>query len=286
MSRVLVLGATGMLGSMFVDTLGAEPDLEVVAGSRDGEPAFDATIADAGDLLDRVEPGWVVNAVGLLRARIDDSAPAEAIEVNAAFPHRLAAAAATRRVRVIGVATDGVFSGRDGPYAEDAPHDGAGVYAQTKSLGEVAAGHVLNLRCSIVGPERGAPPRSLLGWLLDQPQGARVPGFSDRRWNGVTTLHFARIALGVIGSAAPPPHGTLHVVPGDVVTKAELLRIIARAHGRDDLEVVETASGAPTDHTLSTGNPAANAALWRAAGHREPPTVAEMVGELAARTRR
>ena len=73
------------------------------------------------------------------------------------------------------------------------------------------------------------PPRSLLGWLLASSPGASVRGFTDQRWNGITTLHFARLCAAVIdGVEVAQPQ---HVVPGDTVTKAELLELAAAAFG-------------------------------------------------------
>lgn len=75
------------------------------------------------------------------------------------FPHRLADAAARRGQRVIEIATNGVFSGRDAPYDEQSAHDPRDVYGKTKSLGERAASGVVRLRCSIIGPEAAEAAR-------------------------------------------------------------------------------------------------------------------------------
>ena len=283
MTRVLVLGETGMLGSMVAAVLEARDDLDVVACGRTGPHALDACHDDPAGVLDAVRPEWVVNAIGIVKPRIDARSPAsieQAIEVNARFPQRLAQAAAARDARVVHAATDCVFSGRDGLYDETAPHDCDDVYGQSKSLGEAPQEHVVNLRCSIIGPERSSPPRSLLGWLLSQPHGARLNGYVDHRWNGITTLHFAHLCAGIVRGEAPAG-GTVHVVPQDVVTKAELLALLARAYGREDLEIVPGPSPAPVDRSLATLAPERNEALWRAAGYSRPPTIEAMVGELA-----
>ena len=210
-----------------------------------------------------------------------EASVARAVDVNARFPLRLADAAAARGSRVVHATTDGVFSGRDGPYDEAARHDAGDVYGTSKSRGEAAGEHVVNLRCSIVGPEPGGgAPRSLLGWLLAQPRGATLAGYDDQRWNGITTLHFAHLCAGIV-RGGDPPSGTRHVVPADVVTKAELLGLLARAHGRDDLTIVPGPSAAPADRSLATIDEDANAALWHAARYDRPPTIAAMVEELA-----
>jgi dTDP-4-dehydrorhamnose reductase len=154
------------------------------------------------------------------------------------------------------------------------------VYGKTKSLGEVSAENVLNLRCSIVGPELGRPI-SLLGWALSSPAAAELTGYTQHRWNGITTLHFAKICAAVIDGAGVPSRQ--HVVPADSVTKAELLELMLAAFGRTDVAVRHAPGpGAPVDRTLTTRDPAANERLWRAAGYTRPPTIGEMLGELAA----
>ena len=282
MTRVLVLGRDGMLGSMIVAVLRAVAGLDVVGAGRDGNPALDARRDDPRALLQALRPEWVINALGVVAARIDAADPRSAdaaIDVNGRFPHRLSRAAGDCGARVLHVSTDGVFSGRAGPYAEDAPPDADDVYGRSKRLGEVRAAHVLNLRCSLVGPERGAP-RSLLGRLLAQPPGATVAGYADQRWNGLTTLHFAQLCRGIVRTA-DAPGGVVHVVPADVVTKAQLMRLLADAYARDDIEIVAAASPAPADRSLATLDPQRNRELWRAAGHPHPPTIEAMIRELS-----
>ncbi len=293
MAKVLILGAHGMLGSMVARTLPQHPELEVTATARrdgnarlEGRPyhRFNVRRDPLGSLLDSDSYDWIVNAIGVLKARIDEGDPAsieEAIAVNALFPHRLAAEAAERSQRVIQIATDGVYAGAAGPYDESTPHDPRDVYGQSKSLGETPAENVWHLRCSIVGPELGAPT-SLLGWILAAEPGAELTGYDGHRWNGITTLHFARLCAAIIAGADIEP-GVRHVVPGDSVSKAELLELVLRAFGRTDVTVRHTPGpGAPVDRRLSTRDPQANERLWRAAGYERSPTIEAMLNELAA----
>jgi dTDP-4-dehydrorhamnose reductase len=273
-TRVLLLGATGMLGHMVERVLRGQ-DLELVTADR---KRFDARTDAPRALLGALEPDWVVNAIGITKPHIDPTSTASvaaALDVNARFPFALAEAAQLHRARVIQIATDGVFSGRTGGYREDAPHDALDVYGKSKSLGEAPAASVTHLRCSVVGPGGS----SLMAWLLSQPRGAHVPGYSDHIWNGVTTWHFGVLCAAIAREDLDLP-SPLHVVPADTVTKAELLELIARACGREDLTIEPQASPAAVDPSLATRHPEANAALWRAAGYDPPPTVAAMVGEL------
>jgi len=288
MTEVLVLGANGMLGEPVARVLADDARLEVFRAARgpsaDDVLPFDARDESIAGLLSERRYDWVVNAVGVLKRLIDESDPASvanAVAVNATFPRRLAAAALEQGSRVIQIATDGVFAGGRAPYDEDAPHDADGVYERSKSRGEVRAPHVLNLRCSIVGREH-PPARSLLGWALTQPEGARIPGYTNHLWNGVTTLQFAELCAAVITSDGLDLPSTLHVVPADAVSKADLLRLALSAFGRDDVMVAPEPAPVPVDRTLTTRFPDAGLRLWRAAGYPQPPRIATMIAELAA----
>ena len=291
-TRVLVLGGSGMLGSMVVSVLARDERLRVTATVRsDAAIGTWSTRLDGvdwarfdGDNVDIVDGyDWIVNAVGVIKPLIHEDDPAEvenAIRINALLPHRLAEEAGRSDAKILQIATDCVYSGSKGAYAEDDPHDALDVYGKTKSLGEVCSPNAYHLRSSIVGPETGQA-RSLLEWFRGQPRDATLNGFVNHRWNGVTTLHFARVCLGVVVGAATPP-AAQHLVPTGMVTKYELLRYFADEFERSDVSITPVDAATVIDRTLTTKDQDANRALWAAAGYDRPPTVPEMIAELAA----
>ena len=277
MSRVLVLGGRGMLGRAVTIELSALPDIDVVAPLR---PDFEAGRDDVDALLDRTRPDYVINAIGVLASLIDEREPRSverAIAVNARFPADLARAATTRAIRMIHASTDGVFSGRDGPYDESAVPDPIDVYGETKLRGEVTAEGVLNIRTSLIGPEERSDPRSLAGRIAALEHGARLTGWTDHTWNGVTTQAWARACAGLVQAPELPP-SPLHLVPADVVNKNELAQLLANALGRDDVEVVASEAPARSNRTLATRHPEVER-VWAAAGYGRAPTIAAMVRE-------
>lgn len=289
-ARALVLGATGMLGSTLLREF-RRFDIETIATARDPERVdsdarivrFDVERDDVDEVLAELSPGdYVINCIGVIRHLMRDDVAADrrrAVDVNSAFPYRLAAAAGARGLHVIQIATDCVYSGSTGWYSEAAAHDATDVYGQSKSLGEVPSENVLNLRCSIIGPEVGSST-SLLEWVLAHPQGAKLNGYTDHLWNGVTTSAFARVAAAIV-KAGDRLAGTHHLVPADAVSKAELVRLIAAAWGRDDLTVEDVTTARPIDRTLSTLDPDLSRRLWLQAAYPEPPSIAEMIAEQA-----
>jgi dTDP-4-dehydrorhamnose reductase len=154
------------------------------------------------------------------------------------------------------------------------------VYGKTKSKGEVVSPNVMHIRVSTIGREINRSTL-LLEWVLSHPQGATIPGYTDHFWNGVTTNHFAKVVRGII-EQNEFKSGLSHLVPGNELTKAELVRKIASAFGRSDLIVKDTESGKPINRTLATNNPELNQRLWAGAGYAEIPTIEQLIAEIAS----
>jgi dTDP-4-dehydrorhamnose reductase len=282
MKKVLVLGATGMLGSACKVAIGKSENIEVVGTSRTSERGyvkFDAAKDDIESVISTVKPDWVVNCIGVIKPHIDEASVESrnrAIYINGLFPARLAE---STNKPIIQIATDCVYSGKKGRYLESDLHDATDVYGKTKSLGETPVENLKHLRVSIIGPEIGRST-SLLEWFRNQPIGASLNGFTDHLWNGITTHHFGLIAQGIIEKDFTDFTKT-HIVPADIVSKSDLLRIFASVYERGDVLISDVKSAVTIDRTLETENKELNSKLWSFAGYAEPPSVGLMVAEQA-----
>jgi len=283
--KVAILGSTGMLGSMVKRFLSQQSTYELTCPERRCLDATDATKFHLVDIL--AGHDYAINCIGIIKPRIDEqdwASVQRAIQVNALFPQRLAAAAELTGCQVLQIATDCVYSGRIGSYDERAPHDAMDVYGKTKSLGEARSSNVHHLRCSIIGPEDADRPKdSLLEWFLGQPQGATVKGYTNHRWNGITTLAFAKICHGIMSqSLALPP--ILHVIPTGATTKARLLFLLACAYNRSDICIEDTMAPVAISRVLDTQQSSQDwDKLWKAAGYADGvPYIQQMIEELVA----
>ena len=291
MNTVLILGASGMLGSAVLKEFSSFQG-ELMATTRVGASSVVSTnvrflkFDAATDNLERtfsMPIDFVINCIGIIKPYINDSDPkqtATAYEINGAFPNRLEAWAAKRGVKVIQIATDCVFSGSNGNYLETNEHDALDVYGKSKSLGEAKGASMMHLRVSIIGPEVDRNS-SLLEWVRNRPKNAEIPGYADHFWNGITSMHFAKIARGIIENDLFEA-GVFHVLPQDSTTKCELVALIAKYLGRKDLKVNPTGTGDNINRTLATNFPAKNKAFWLAAGYDSPPTIEQLVSEVIA----
>ena len=230
---------------------------------------------------------YIVNCIGVIKPYINDLDPRQrsnAIAVNGLFPYELNEWAESTGAKVIQIATDCVFSGSKGSYAESDKHDALDVYGKSKSLGEVPSASMMHLRVSIIGPEVGRSS-SLLEWVRNQPLEASIRGFTDHLWNGISTLHFAQIARGIIESKLFEP-GVFHVLPKDSVSKFELVSSMAKHLGREDIRISPTDTGDGLDRTLVSDFPERNISFWKSAGFSALPTIDEMVAQMILSDRR
>ena len=291
MSKIIVLGASGMLGSAVIEILQASK-FEVLGSFRGdtfpdnaGEIEkfyFDASKSYMGDLANRLSPGdYVINCIGAVKSQIketDIDSRERALEANAVFPHKLASAAEEGGFRVIQIATDCVYSGAKGNYSENDSFDPVDLYGMSKRLGEVPSPNVMHLRTSIIGREQ-MTNRSLVEWVIGLGSNSREYGYTDHYWNGVTTAVFARVCRGIVEFEGFKP-GIQHLVPTGSVTKNELVNMIAKKYGRNDICFVPKVTGLKIDRTLATINTQLNLALWNSAGFTDPPHISEMISEL------
>lgn len=289
MSKVLILGSTGMLG-LAVSEAFRDFNGDVFATARPGSQRshslrifeFDAERFSLESLpVEWAEGDYLINCIGIIKSEIDENSPESvkrAKRINTDFSVELAKFAEQKGLRVIQIATDCVFSGHDGAYVESSPHDPTDVYGKTKSAGESDSKSVQHLRVSIIGPEnRGFT--SLYEWVNRQPQNAEITGFVNHKWNGIPAKHFGRIARAIIENNLWVA-GVQHILPKDSVTKAELVRLIADHLGRRDIKV-ELGNGPDSiDRTLSSEHKQYNRLVWFHAGYPDVPTIAQLVGQI------
>lgn len=241
-SRVLVLGATGMLGNAML-RLFARGDGQETWGSARSPTALQQLPTELRkqvvvgidvenfDSLTRlfayVQPDVVVNCVGLVKQISEADDPLQAIPINALLPHRLARLCQVTGARFVHISTDCVFTGTTGMYREEDPADAQDLYGRSKHLGEVNYPNAVTLRTSIIGHElTGA--HGLVGWFL--AQSGPVRGFTRAVFSGLPTVELARLVRDHV-LTRPQMCGLYHV-SAEPIAKYELLRLLAQAYGR------------------------------------------------------
>lgn len=237
-----VLGTRGMLGLAVRKAL-ADAGHTVSGLSR---AHFDAELLDVS-ALPISKDDIVINCVGLINRRLTNSSEVAFWKINTLWPRLLADKCRAVGAHLIHISTDCVFAGDGAPHSEDAPTSATDLYGRSKALGEPQ--NALTIRTSIIGPEIDHK-YSLLCWLLQQPAHARVNGFENHLWNGMTTLQLGRSICRLIELGLHREQQILHLHSDDT-TKFLVLTYINKLL-RGDLEIIKTTAASPRDTRLST----------------------------------
>ena len=261
MMRVLITGASGMIGSTMLRVLSERSDWEVFGTLRAGDAKrfFCAAIRERlltgidleqhdslVSVLGQIRPDVVVNCAGLTKHKSEAEDPLLAVPINTLMPHRLAALCALLGARLIHVSTDCIFSGAKGGYVETDIADAHDVYGRSKVLGEVHRAPAITLRTSTIGHELESR-FGLLDWFLSQE--GRCKGYTRAIFSGLPTVVFARVVRDVV-IPQDGLSGVYHVAARPIA-KFDLLKMIAKEYGK----AIDIASDADVviDRSLDAG---------------------------------
>jgi dTDP-4-dehydrorhamnose reductase len=288
--KVLVFGGTGVIGKQIVSSLSSN-GLDVTSVSRgiisceENIPKIkyiksDLSRASDDELTSLMsEHSYLVNAAGVVKQRISPtnySTQLEAVILNSELPFRLASLSEIVPIRILHITTDCVFNGLTGNYDENSSHSALDIYGKSKSLGEVRGDNIFNIRCSVIGPD--STSLSLAGWVRCQEVNARVIGYLNHFWNGITTYSLSKIVLGFIESGYWKS-GTQHLIPVDSWTKFKLVQELVKVYNRQDLTVDRGYDKQGVNRILQTVDPKLNSTLWKLGGYRDCPSINELFEE-------
>jgi dTDP-4-dehydrorhamnose reductase len=246
-TRILVLGATGMLGSTVFRKFSADKAFQTFGTLRSGNgaqwfPAENQTNLIPDIYLEKrssldtafsyARPDIVINCVGIIKQLPAAHDNISSIEINSLLPHRIASKCSEIGARLIHFGTDCVFSGKRGNYLEEDEPDAYDLYGRTKYLGEVDYAHAITLRTSIIGHELNST-NSLIDWFLAQT--GTVKGYERAIFSGLPTVEIVR-AIKEFVIPNPDLCGVYHL-SADPISKHALLTLVAQLYAKQ-IEII------------------------------------------------
>lgn len=242
-TRILILGANGMLGSTLFRVFSTDPSFATFGTIRSSNRNSRFFTDFSGTLIPNIgfedesglvtafayaKPDVVINCVGIIKQLPNSNDYMESLAINATLPHRLTRYCELIGARLVHFSTDCVFSGKHGSYRENDFPDADDLYGRSKFLGEVNYDNCVTLRTSIIGHELNSSI-SLVNWFL--AQNSEIRGFKRAIFSGLPTIEVARVVRDFV---IPNRFlkGLYHLSV-DPINKFDLLHLVGQTYGCD-----------------------------------------------------
>lgn len=237
--NVLVIGATGQLGTALMERLGAR-GLPAVGATHEQVEIRDRQSVD--ELLARTSPTWVVSTAAMHKV-VDCEADHQAARaVNVDGTRNVVEAAAARNARVVFISTDYVFSGRDAtgdvrstPYDELDAIDPINFYGVTKGEAEqivLDGGDNVVVRVAGLFGQSASRGKggNFVSRILDLARGRdRLTVINDQVFSPTRADDAADVIAGLI--ARPDSRGVYHASNTGQASWFDLARVVVDAAG-------------------------------------------------------
>ena len=239
MTKILIFGANGMLGSELVSFFSKKKNLKIYCTVRNKNSIkklkfyktckiydkIDATNKIlVNNLIKKIKPNQVINCIGIVKQNLKNKSYQDLFKINSILPRYLSYLSEKYNFRLIHFSTDCVFSGKKGNYNENHFPDANDDYGISKYLGEELSPKNLIIRTSIIGHEYGSK-KSLLEWFLKKK---KIFGFKKAIFSGFTTYEIAKILYKYI-LKNNKISGILHI-SSKPISKYDLLSIIKKVY--------------------------------------------------------
>ncbi len=245
MARILVTGASGLLGINFAQEIMSSHEVVAVDRGKLVNAPFKILKSDlltpgvVDAALNFAQPDWLVNCAALADLDTCEDNLDLARRLNADLPAQLAKACKARGISFLHISTDAVFDGRAVAfYTEESTPNPLSVYARTKLEGEQAVlaenPDAIVARVNFYGWSLSGR-RSLAEFFFNNLRGRKnMSGFTDVRFCPMLVNDTAQMLVKMLEKGL---HGLYHVVGPQAMSKYQFGVEIARRFGFREGEI-------------------------------------------------
>ena len=231
---ILILGATGLLGSeLFKQSLAEKENVIGIASRKSThENIIQADLTQVGvvsDIVRNVQPEIVVNCAALTNLNQCEKSYIDCDLLHVQMIRELASCCQ----RLIHISTDSIFDGMssDG-YTELSVPNPLNNYSKSKYLGEKYINTVesLIIRTNIFGKSPNENGNSFFDWICQNANGEEITGYDNVFFNPVSVISLAKFILLAIKENIT---GVLNVSSSRKLSKYEFVElVIGKLQGR------------------------------------------------------
>lgn len=262
--KILILGVSGMLGSMVYQYF-THYSVGVVSGtSRQKIKKYPFLIEYStselnkiDEIIDAIKPDYIINCIGTIPQTNPNKL--EYYKNNYDLPSRIITN--HKKSILIQPSTDCVFSGEPIPgrkynlysttdfIEQNLAKDSYGL--SKKVFDAIYGNQAIVLRGSIIGPGINSKGSGLFDWVASN-RNETIKGYTNHYWNGNTTLEFAKVAAKFV-KESNDNFGIYTLGNREVLTKYELVKKISDTF-QLKIQVNEFETEKPVDKTLEVSN--------------------------------
>lgn len=235
--RVLLLGATGMLGQELVRVLKKYKFVVVTSSRNNSDYNIDYFLESnrINEIISEVKPQIIINAVAIVNLRYCELNPDEAYVINSRLPSIITEICKNNNIYFIQISTDHYYSNEGKmKHCENYPVKLLNEYARTKYAGECLAltyEHSLVIRTNLVGFRNRLSSPTFIEWVLKSLEDEKeIVGYTDYYTSSIDVRTFSEILIDLIKIKYT---GLINVASSEVISKYEFISSLASLLGKE-----------------------------------------------------
>ena len=189
MEKILVMGATGLLGSTLVEFLKNLTNYQVITHSHKKEADFNFDVSkfqETNKLISKIKPDAIINLIGLTSVEECQNNPNLAYLLNCKTVENIVTSISNANLKThfLHISSDHLYDG-DGPHYEENICI-KNNYAFSKYTGEIIAQRIDSsiIRTNFVGKSRSLGRESMTDWLYNSlKNNKKISVFEDVKFN-------------------------------------------------------------------------------------------------------
>ncbi len=239
MKRILITGASGMLGASLVESWSRKYDIfatghnDFLKNSAKKYKVYELRNKSYTELIEWANPEVIVHCAAITSGDYCENNPDKAMAVNGESVRKLLESAPD--AKLIFMSTDAVFPCQTHLATEDSLTGAENIYGKSKEYGENfirnSTGNNCIVRTTIVGKNINTHKQGFVEWIINSvKKGNHITLFYDVLFTPISIWHLANELEWVINKGAPK---ILHISGSEIMTKYEFGHRLCQGLGLD-----------------------------------------------------